>query len=147
MPPVPLALKDDGIYRSVRRAGENYEVRYSKPRWWQFWKNDDSSYAYTPGDTVYCFAAIFAPTALREQIVHYWQQKNANGQWLTTDKIGYPIVGGRDGGWRGYTFKRNITTGDWRIEVKTAEGRLLGRIPLEVTHAKERPQQFKIGYR
>jgi hypothetical protein len=146
MPPVPLALKDDGIYRSVKRVGENYEVRYSKPRWWQFWKNDDSDFAYSPGDSVYCFAAVFAPTALKEKIVHHWQQLQ-NGEWRTTDKIGYHIVGGRDGGWRGYTLKKNITEGEWRIEVKTGEGRLLGRIPLEVTKAKERLQRLKIDYR
>lgn len=147
MPPVPLALKDEGIYRSVKRVGENYEVRYRKPRWWQFWKNDESTFAYTLGDTVYCFAAVFAPTKLEEQIDHHWQKQNAQGEWTTTDKIGYPIVGGRDGGWRGYTFKRNLSEGDWRIEVKTSNGRLLGRIPLKVTTAKERPKDFTVNYR
>lgn len=147
IPPVPLALKEGGIYRSVRRIGENYEVRYSKPRWWQIWKNDERTFAYSPGDSIYCFAAVFAPTALKERIVHHWQRQNAEGEWVTTDQREYLIVGGRDGGYRGYTFKKNITEGSWRIEVKTAKGRLLGRIPLEITTAEERPRQFKIDYR
>ncbi|MDZ7344665.1 MAG: DUF2914 domain-containing protein [candidate division KSB1 bacterium] len=147
MPPVPLALKEEGIYRRVKRVGENYEVRYAKPRWWQFWKDDESTFAYSPGDTVYCFAAIFAPTALQERIEHHWQTQNSRGKWLTTDKVGYPIVGGRDGGWRGYTFKRNLSAGDWRIEVKTSEGRLLGRIPLKVVPVEKRPRAFTIEYR
>jgi hypothetical protein len=147
MPPVPLALKEGGIYRSVKRLGERYEVRYRKPRWWQYWKSDERTFAYSPGDTVYCFAAVFAPTALKEKIVHHWQWQNTDGKWITTDKNGYPIVGGRDGGYRGYTLKKNVTAGNWRIEVKTAKGRLLGRIPLEVVVAKERPKRIKIAYR
>jgi hypothetical protein len=148
MPPVPLALKDDGIFRSVRRVGENYEVRYGKPPRWQFWKTDERDFAYAPGDTVYCFTAVFSPAGLKESIVHHWQWKNAAGDWTTTDKhsnfIRHP---GRDGGWRSYTYKKNMTPGKWRIEVKTAQGRLLGRILLEMTPAKDRPQQMKIDYR
>ncbi len=146
MPPVPLALKEGGIYRSVKRVGENYVVRYSQPAWWQFWKSDERDFAYASGDTVHCFAAVFAPTDLRERIVHHWQLRTANG-WKTTDRHGYAIYGGRDGGWRGYTYKRNLTEGEWRIEVKTEEGRLLGRIPLEVRFVPERPQRIKIAYR
>jgi hypothetical protein len=146
MPPVPLALKQGGIYRSVKRVGENYELRYRRPRWWQFWKDDERDFAYSPGDTVYCFAAVFAPTALKERIVHHWQRYEEKGKWVTTDKSGYPIVGGRDGGYRGYTFKKNIVAGKWRVEVKTVKGRLLGRIPLEVIAAEERPREFKIEY-
>jgi hypothetical protein len=146
MPPVPLALKEGGIYRSVERVGENYVVRYRQPAWWQFWKSDERDFAYAPGDTVYCFAAVFAPTDLRERIVHHWQLRTANG-WKTTDQRGYSIYGGRDGGWRGYTYKRNLAEGEWRVEVKTEKGRLLGRILLEVTFVQERPQRMKIGYR
>jgi len=148
MPPVPLALKDGGIYRSVKKVGENYAVRYSRPRWWQIWKNDDRHFAYAPGDTVYCFTAVFSPAGLKENIVHHWQIKNAEGDWKTTDRHGNFIrTGGRDGGWRSYSLKQNITPGEWRIEVKTAKDRLLGRIPLEIVKVEERPKEMKIEYR
>jgi hypothetical protein len=146
MPPVPLALKEGGIYRSVKRVDEHYAVRYRQPAWWQFWKTDERNFAYVAGDTVHCFAAVFAPTDLRERIVHHWQLRTESG-WKTTDRHGYAIYGGRDGGWRGYTYKRNLTEGEWRIEVKTEKGRLLGRIPLEVRFVQERPQRIKIDYR
>jgi hypothetical protein len=148
MPPVPLALKDEGIFRSVKKVGDNYEVHYSQPRWWQWWKNDDRHFAYVPGDTVYCFTAVFAPAGLQERVVHHWQTKNSAGDWMTTDQNSNLIRrGGRDGGWRSYSYKKNITPGEWRIEVKTAQGRLLGRIPLEIIKVEERPQQIKIDYR
>jgi hypothetical protein len=46
-------------------------------------------------------------------------------------------VGGRDGGFRGYSFKKNIQPGTWRVDVETAEGLLLGRIGFEVVTASE----------
>lgn len=147
IPPVPLALKEGGIYRSVRRVGDKYEVSYSRPRGWQFWRTDESRFAYSPGDTVYCFAAVFAPTALSERIAHHWQRQIPGSGWVTTDALEYDIVGGRDGGYRGYTFKKNITPGHWRIEVKTADGRLLGRISFEVVPASAPPASIVVEYR
>jgi hypothetical protein len=147
MPPVPLALKEGGIYRSVKRVGDKYEVQYREPSWWQFWRSDEREFAYTPGDAVYCFAAVFAPTALNERIVHEWQQQNADGDWVARDRLGYSIVGGRDGGYRGYTLKRKIAPGQWRVEVQTVGGRLLGRIPFEIIVVQQSPQQIKVAYR
>ncbi len=147
IPPVPLALKESGIYRSVRRVQTQYEVKYRKPEWWQFLTRDESAFAYTRGDTVFCFAAIFAPTDLKSRIVHHWQTKNKDGAWVTTDRIGYPIRGGRDGGWRGFTRKTNVTPGKWRVEVKTDNDRLLGRIPIDVEEVQTRPAELNVEYR
>jgi hypothetical protein len=147
MPPVPLALKEGGMYRSVKRVGDKYEVTYREPSWWQIWKRDERAFEYAPGDVVYCFAAVFAPTALSDRIIHEWQQKNADGDWVTRDRLGYAIVGGRDGGYRGYTLKRKLAPGEWRVEVKTVGGRLLGRIPFEVVAVKQSPPQIKVAYR
>ena len=149
MPPVPLALKDGKIYRSVKKAGDNYEVRYSKPRVWQFWKTDDRNFAYVPGDTVYCYTAVFSPVGLKESIVQHWQKENPAGDWET---IGQPHSNlirrpGREGGWRSFSYKKNITPGDWRVEVKTAKGRLLGRISLEITAVDKRPTEMVIEQR
>lgn len=146
MPPVPLALKDGGIYRSVRRVDERYEVKYTQPRWWQFFKDDDRNFAYSPGDSIYCFAAIFAPTDLNQRIVHHWQKKNEEGDWVTRDQISYTARGGRDGGWRWFTRKRNAEPGKWRVEVRTESGRLLGRISLNIYEASEKPTDFKVDY-
>jgi hypothetical protein len=147
VPPVPLALKEGGIYRSVRHLGDKYEVRYREPSWWQFWKRDEREFECAPGDAIYCFAAVFAPTALHERIIHEWQQQNADGDWIIRDRLSYPIVGGRDGGYRGYTLKKKTASGRWRVEVRTVGGRLLGRIPFEVVTVPQRPQPIKVAYR
>lgn len=147
MPPVPLALKEGGIYRSVKRIGDKYEVIYRAPSWWQFWQQDERDFHYITGDTIYCFTAVFAPTKLNEQVVHEWQQKDANGRWAIRGRHSYPIVGGRDGGYRGYSLKRNIGPGQWRVEVKTTQGRLLGRLSFDVIAVQQRPSQMKVAYR
>jgi len=49
------------------------------------------------------------------------------------------VVGGRDNGYRGYTFKRHVQPGRWRVEVRTETGRLLGRIPFELVPAERPP--------
>ena len=137
IPPVPLALKEGGIYRSVRRVGDRYEVQYQKPPWWRFWRQDERDFVYRPGDAAYCFAAVFAPTAFREQVVHHWQRRDQTGEWITTDVLTYSVVGGREGGYRGYTVKRNITPGSWRVNVRTLSGRLLGRIAFDVVAGRD----------
>jgi len=147
IPPVPLALKDGGIYRNVRRVGARYEVVYREPPRWFFWRRDEREFAYTSGDAVYCFAAIFAPTAFTEQVWHYWQRRDENGRWITTDRLAYTVIGGREGGYRGYTVKRKIAPGRWRVEVRTAEGRLLGRIPFVVVPTSHRPKRLRTEYR
>lgn len=53
-------------------------------------------------------------------------------KWLTTDRLNYKISGGRDGGYRGYTFKKNVSPGLWRIDVETSREQLLGSISFEI---------------
>ncbi|NBC01049.1 MAG: DUF2914 domain-containing protein, partial [Bacteroidetes bacterium] len=43
----------------------------------------------------------------------------------------YTLRGGRREGYRGYTFKRFMRPGPWRVDVRTDGGRLLGRVWFE----------------
>ena len=148
IPPVPLSVQDIGIYRHVRRLDDGrYEVRYRKPNKWEPGRRDDREFEYTPGDTVFCFASAFAPTAMEQRIIHHWQWQNKQGNWVTTDKIGYDIVGGRDGGWRGYTRKRNLGPGKWRIDVETEDGKIIGHMAFKVELVSRKPKEMEIGYR
>ncbi len=133
IPPVPLSLKHGGIYHHVSRSGNAYKLVQEKGRWYEIFKSYDDEFHYSKNDTVFCFVAVFAPTRLDKKIYHHWQHYNNNREeWQTTDRLDYRIVGGRDGGYRGYTYKKNIQLGDWRVEVKTEEDQLLGRINFEI---------------
>ncbi len=143
IPPVPLSLKEAGVYHSVRKINGVYELRYQKPRWFQFWKKSDEPFLYAKGDTVFCFSAVFAPTRLRTRIFHHWQFYNARlKRWETTDKLGFPLSGGRNGGYRGYTFKTHIAEGRWRIDVEDADGAVVGRINFPIISAPAETRQL-----
>ena len=133
IPPVPLAMRFGGAFHHVSRDGPVYTLRYEQPEWYAFWEDSDEQFHRAPGEAVYCFAAIFAPTQLRTEIFHHWRVYDAEKDaWVSTDRIGYELVGGRNQGYRGYTFKRNIWPGRWRVDVETPRGRVIGRIRFDV---------------
>ena len=133
IPPVPLALRYGGIFHHAERADGAYRLLYEAPPRYAFWRDTAPVFHYAPDDTVYAFAAVFAPTDLRQPVYHAWTAYlEDEDRWQVVDSIGYEVVGGRNDGYRGYTFKRNIRPGRWRVDVKTAHGRLLGRIRFRV---------------
>jgi len=133
IPPVPLSLKEGGIYHHVKKQGDLYKMKFEKGSWYEFSKDSDDDFHFSSGDTVFCFASVFAPTKLEKDIFHHWQHYNEKtGEWQTTDRRSYLIKGGRDGGYRGYTYKRNLQPGEWRVNVETKEKLVLGRIYFEL---------------
>lgn len=128
IPPIPLSIKDIGVYHSVVRFDNgDYQLRYEDGPWWHFWKRSDTTFHPRPGDNVFCFARVFTPTRLDTEIYHRWEYKDAEKGWVTHLRWHYPIYGGRDGGYRGYTQIGNFRDGEWRCTVETARGQVLGR--------------------
>lgn len=144
IPPVPLALREGGAYHHVASTPDGYRLTYEPQPWPRRLGLRSPVLHHAEGDTVFCFAAVFAPTTLETPIIHHWQFFDSEeNQWQTTDRIRYSVEGGRYGGYRGYTFKRHTWDGRWRVEVKTPDGLLLGRIPfwLESTTDSVRTRQ------
>lgn len=138
IPPVPLALRHSGVYHAVEMNGAAYQLTYEKPPWYLPWREGDDVFVYDSGDTVHCFTAIFAPTDLKTKIYHRWQWYNPKTQvWEKTDRIGYKVVGGRLNGYRGYTHKRFVRPGEWRVEVETADGLTIGRVHFKIEQGAE----------
>lgn len=139
IPPVPLSLKSGSIYRHVKKIDNQYEISYEKPSWYKFWKKSDNPFHYAEGDTVFCFTSIFAPTELKKRMIHHWQKYFPNrNEWITTDRISYEITGGRDGGFRGFTYKVNVSEGKWRIDVETEQQQMLGRIGFDIESVQQK---------
>lgn len=141
IPPVPLALRFGGICHRAEKRGAVYHLEKVKPPRRLLWKQE--VFYLRPGDRAYCFAAVFAPTALQTTLFHHWQRYDEQkGAWVSTDRMGYAVSGGREGGYRGYTYKQALFPGQWRVDVETAEGVLLGRIPFQVQEAGDRKLEF-----
>lgn len=133
IPPVPLSLRAGDVFRDIEREGDGFVLTYARPSWYAFWIDSDYEYRYAEGDTVYAFAAIFAPSELETNIFHVWNHYDpARQDWVQTDEIAVEIEGGRNSGYRTYTRKRFVSPGSWRVDVKTEDQRILGRIPFEI---------------
>lgn len=140
IPPIPLSLKEIGVYHSVVKTGDEYVLLAEPAPKYALFQNYSNVFHKTEGETIYLYSAIFAPTKLSVKIFHRWSYFNdENGEWTETDRIQYAIVGGRDGGYRGFTLKENTMPGLWRVDVITDRGQLLGRIKFRVVPAETPP--------
>ncbi|MBX2866575.1 DUF2914 domain-containing protein [Candidatus Kaiserbacteria bacterium] len=134
IPPIPLSLKEIGIYHSVVKfeTGE-YRLTYQEPPWWAFLRDSDTEFHIDDGGNIFCFAAVFAPTRLSTEIYHQWQYYNPKTEeWEDYSRLSYSIAGGRDGGFRGYTLISNYQEGKWRCVVETGRGQVLGSTVFDV---------------
>jgi hypothetical protein len=143
IPPVPLALRSGGIYHRAEKQGNTYRLEMVKPPRHLFWKKSEEVFYLRPGDRAYCFTAVFAPTDLHTILFHQWQRYNEKrGEWVQTDRMSYAVAGGREGGYRGFTYKQALSPGDWRVDVENPEGQLLGRLAFRVEAAGDRRLEF-----
>jgi hypothetical protein len=134
IPPVPLALKDIGIYHSLlRHSSGSYVAMYEQEPWYKFWLTTSDTFTLTNARTAFCFSSVFAPTQLSAPIVHRWEQYNeAAGRWESRSRVEFSISGGRDEGYRGFSQKSALEPGRWRCSVETQAGALVGRLGFEV---------------
>lgn len=140
IPPIPLSLKDAGVYHSLYRNGSgNYVVEY-EPQSFRDYFNLYQNFSEAPGTPVYAFSAIFSPSDLNTTIVHEWEYYDkAEGQWISKGKIYLPVIGGRDGGFRTFSAQSGIPAGKWRVNVETLQGQLIGRLRFNVVAVSATP--------
>ena len=142
LPPLPLTLTKAGVFHSVTKADNTYQVVTERNGWLSAAAGVTSVFASSPtmhvksGESLSVYSAVFAPIQLRTNIVHIWQYyDDATGRWQTEASVSFPITGGRDGGYRGYSTKSLPRAGRWRVEIATLDGRLVGRVPFSVAVA------------
>ena len=150
LPPLPLAAKAAGVYHSVVRDGAVYTAQEERAGSWYLgpWRalfGGAPTLSVVPGESLYAYSAVFAPVALATTIVHQWQHYDEGSkEWITLAAISFPINGGRDGGYRGYSAKANPAPGQWRVNVETADGRLIARVRFSVAQVALPAQQESI---
>ncbi len=132
IPPVPLALKDAGIYHQVVKTPGGYQVSYVRPRFWRFWKQWDDPFYYSPGESVSCYTAIYAPPRMTIRLLHVWSCDMPSSGWTVMGRIPFEISVSREGGYRWISRKQSVGPGRWRVEVQTYHGRTLGRIDFTI---------------
>ena len=142
IPPIPLALKDAGIYHSVSRtASGGYAVTEDSGGWLDYLRLSDRVY-WVSGTSLYAYSAVFSPTDLDTNIVHEWQYKDEEtGGWIDAGRIPLRLTGGRAEGFRTYSVKSNLNPGKWRVNVVTPRGAVIGRINFKIISSSANPDR------
>jgi hypothetical protein len=148
LPPLPLSLQHAGVYHSICRVPRAGAVRCIgtdvDPRWqreahtyylaaeepvsWTRWIGIPRTVHIPEGKPVIVFGAVFAPVDLNTTTYYRWSRYDDKaGAWEQVQKITNRLRGGRDKGYRGYTYKTNVEPGLWRVDVLSVDDRLIGR--------------------
>lgn len=140
IPPIPLSMKDAGIYHYAGKQGDQYVTLDETRKWWEVEFLYETIHL-VPGESAYALTSIFAPTDLNTKIVHEWLYFDEDAKrWISTGKISFPIVGGRDGGYRLFSEKTNVFPGFWRLDVETPRGQIIGRVKFNVEEVSSTPE-------
>jgi hypothetical protein len=138
LPPLPLALKDAGVYHSIVRAGTGYDAEAEADQGGLF---ATQVIHHVKGTPIYGYSSVFAPIALTTPVVHRWERYQ-DGGWVTVAAIAFPISGGRDSGYRGYSMLGNPAAGAWRLSIETENGAVLGRVRFTVEDTTTAPAVY-----
>lgn len=139
IPPVPLSMKDSGIYHNISKQGGEYLLTGEDYSWFEeVWPGQ--TLHIISGERLYYFSSVFAPTKLTTQITHEWQRyDDTKGKWVLEGSVRFPVIGGADGGYRGYSEITNVMPGHYRVNVRTDNGALIGRKTFDVITTTARP--------
>lgn len=134
IPPVPLALKDSAVAHGLVREGDAYTLTV-EPRSVLDQIRLKETFHRTGNEPVFVWTSVFAPTRLEAAVVHKWQYKQ-DREWVTVNKVAFPITGGRENGFRVFSEKSNLFDGAWRVSVETWNGQIIGRVRFDVMTAR-----------
>jgi hypothetical protein len=96
------------------------------------------------GKPVIVFGAVFAPVDLNTTTYYVWQRyDDERSRWETVQRLTNRLRGGRDKGYRNYSYKTNVDPGLWRVDVESVDGRLIGRTEFSVVNAPA-PDDLKV---
>jgi hypothetical protein len=155
LPPLPLAMQQTGVYHSIcrvpvkgvircvgtkpdaslLRAKSTYYQAVEEPQAWLSNFGSPRAIHIDAGKPVIVFGAVFAPVDLNTTTYYVWKHYDERaGAWQTVQRLTNTLHGGRDKGYRGYTYKSNVGAGLWRVDVVSIDGRLIGRSDFKVVN-------------
>jgi hypothetical protein len=145
IPPIPLSLKDAGVYHSIVSNGAgDYVAEAEDEPWTSYFALHDTIHI-TAGSPVYAYSAVFSPGSFHFDLVHQWQYFDAvRYRWVDLDRMILPVVGGREDGYRTFSVKEQITPGQWRVNIETAAGHVVGRLRFDVEEVLVTPKILSV---
>ena len=138
IPPIPLSMKESGMYHLIERTEGNTLVGYKQDVSWFRDLSPREEVSITPGSRIYGYTSIYAPSDIRIALEHVWEKKVASGSWQEFTRSSFVLDGGRQNGFRWYSFI-SPTEGSWRIRTLTMHGQEVGQTQFEVNHVLNTP--------
>lgn len=141
LPPIPLSLKDAGIYHSLERnSNGNYIAGYENIGWRGFITLYPTFHSRV-NEKIYAYSAVFSPSSLNTTIIHEWQYFDTQSKkWETSSTVALPVIGGRERGFRTFSTNSDLKAGQWRVNVKTSTNEVIGRIRFTIIPVDFIPQ-------
>lgn len=159
IPPVPLSLLSSGIYHDVQvvkgaQGRRDYRLLHESSGW-RPWARGDQDFRVRPGERVYFFASVFAPTSFKPRhlgdrgtpLLLRWEYDDPRKGWTEYHTYGglYLGQGGREHGYRLFAYLTEPPSGDWRVSMETEDGREIGRLSFTVTaDDSTQPRDFHV---
>lgn len=144
IPPVPLSVKEQGVYHGLEKRDSHYYLSSYRDEN-EFWKLSTTVFEAEPGDKIYFYSQIYSPASISDKIVVHWLKEDNLGNWISMDRVPVNITGGREEGFRVYTFKSNYEAGEWKIIVETSTGIEISRLYFKIVVVDFDPNRsFKI---
>jgi hypothetical protein len=138
IPPVPLSVKEQGVYHSLDKRDSHYYLSIEKNEN-NFWNFGKMIFHSGPGDKIYFYSQIYSPARISDKIMVHWFKEDSLGNWRSMDKVPVNIKGGREKGYRIFTFKSNYDAGEWKIVVETSTGVEISRLYFKIINVDSDP--------
>lgn len=140
--PVPLVKRKLAVGHDFVHDGKRYMLRVETRRWWEVWR-DQSAVVHVPaGGRLYGVSAVFAPLGVAAALEHRWELLDESG-WRVVTRRPFQTTGGRERGFRGYSWMLDPQPGEWRLVVATQDGRTIGMQRAEVRRGSPDPQELR----
>jgi hypothetical protein len=138
LPAVPLSLVDAGVYHTMTRTDSGVYIGSQEidNRLFKYFRTE--TFHFTNFDSaVFFYASIKAPALLNAPITQVWEKYDkVTKRWVRSTIVSYTVSGGREGGYRAYSSKENITDGLWRVTVLVDSNRVVGKVTFNVVRTE-----------
>ncbi len=139
--PVPLVKRDMAVGHDFVQTSGRFLLRVDAAPWWQFWRDQATRVKVREGERLYGVSAVFAPAGVTAYLEHRWEFRE-NGSWQMIYQNRFQSTGGRERGFRGYSWVLNPSPGDWRFTVGTQDGRTIGILYVRVERGEPQGERL-----
>ena len=137
--PVPLVKQDLAVGHTFLKEGDRYALQVESAAPWQFWRDQSATVHLLDGEKLYGVSAVFAPFGVTAALQHRWEVRDPGG-WREVYRRQFQSTGGRERGFRGYSWVLNPQPGDWRFIIETQDGRTIAALPVRVERGAPLPE-------